>query len=175
MKREKKRKASPVIVCFKERHRHSSSRGMGKDHATLVSEATRYGNSRTQLGLSFEMATLIYFLNETRTDPEMAIYDHCRLLYVTDAGARECEALGTVTLLPGGIEVGLSIMRGATVDLFEDEDSLEAKVSALSGSFALRSDMAWLAMNVDHGDYTARCYDDPFQQLQWLQKHIKAL
>lgn len=29
MKREMKRKASPVIVCFKERHRHSSSRGMG--------------------------------------------------------------------------------------------------------------------------------------------------
>ncbi|KAL1468331.1 hypothetical protein MTO96_041551, partial [Rhipicephalus appendiculatus] len=48
-------------------------------------------------------------------------------------------------------------------------------VSALSSNFQLRSDMAWLVMNVDHGDFTGLCYDEPFEQLEWLHKHIKAL
>ncbi|KAH6927034.1 hypothetical protein HPB50_025349 [Hyalomma asiaticum] len=109
-----------------------------------------------------------------------SVYDATQLPEPARSRARaypdfDCVGLGSVTLLPGGVEVGLPFSRPKSVELFEDEYSLEDKVSALSRDFKLRSNMAWLIMNVNLGDFTGTCYEEPFQLLEWLHEHLKAL
>ncbi|KAH7950563.1 hypothetical protein HPB51_028404 [Rhipicephalus microplus] len=100
-----------------------------KTHAALISANTMYNKNGTRLGLSFEMGTLYYKLNETTDSLENRPYHPCERFYLTSIDVVDCiGGLYDIELLPGGMKFGSPFVGPDVVVTWEDEESLKYKM-----------------------------------------------
>ncbi|KAH8028716.1 hypothetical protein HPB51_018198 [Rhipicephalus microplus] len=100
-----------------------------KTHAALISANTMYNKNGTRLGLSFEMGTLYYKLNETTESLENRPYHPCERFYLTSIDVVDCiGGLYDIELLPGGMKFGSPFVGPDVVVTWEDEESLKYKM-----------------------------------------------
>lgn len=139
-------------------------------HAALV--IAKYTRNTTRLGLSLEMGTLLYVLNETTTDINKKAYLKCKQFYLTQSDTVDCQGLTTTSLLPGGMKFGSPVTHESVVLSWEDEESLTEKLDGLKSSANLPPGMSWLLYDVHLGDLSFRCLSDPFERVHFLKDRL---
>ncbi|XP_075722271.1 uncharacterized protein LOC142765357 [Rhipicephalus microplus] len=142
-----------------------------KTHAALISANTMYNKNGTRLGLSFEMGTLYYKLNETTDSLENRPYHPCERFYLTSIDVVDCiGGLYDIDLLPGGMKFGSPFVGPDVVVTWEDEESLKYKFYGLQNSTNLREGLSWLLYDVNFGDFSKNCNDNPFTPIEIMKK-----
>ncbi|KAL3217945.1 hypothetical protein MRX96_031866 [Rhipicephalus microplus] len=127
-----------------------------------------YNKNGTRLGLSFEMGTLYYKLNETTDSLENRPYHPCERFYLTSI-----DVVVSIRLLSFSLALLCSAPPFVGPDVvvtWEDEESLKYKFYGLQNSTNLREGLSWLLYDVNFGDFSKNCNDNPFTPIEIMKK-----
>ncbi|XP_077523414.1 uncharacterized protein LOC144134364 [Amblyomma americanum] len=143
-----------------------------KNHATLVAADVQYSNSQAKLGLSFELGTLYYKMDNPASQLDAIAYAKCKRYGVTHLDIVACTNFLLTRQLTAGVKVGHAPGQRFFVYLWDDKLSLDLKVGSLKRSSNLRGDMSWLLLNTHLGDMTEKCEFDPFHRVKVIKNEL---
>ncbi|XP_065303991.1 uncharacterized protein [Dermacentor albipictus] len=133
-----------------------------KRSAALMSKDHRYNNSKVQVGLSFELATLVYNRSQAYTYRRAVnialLHSYCNQFFATSFDVVPCKIGSTSSRIRVHPDINMAFRRyvPSLIFLFEDEDTLAKKCKDLTRpSTNLRPNMAILLLNVHLVDYNA--------------------
>ncbi|KAL1435160.1 hypothetical protein MTO96_011088 [Rhipicephalus appendiculatus] len=143
-------------------------------HAALVAANVMY-NKNTRLGLSFEMGTLLYTLENITDSLDQRPYLQCKTFYITSLDVVDCiGGLFDYELLPGGMRFGSPYAKPDIVLSWEDGESLKYKFGGLKNSTNPRAGLSWLLYDVNFGDFNGQnCLESPFGAVEFVKNLAK--
>ncbi|KAL3213942.1 hypothetical protein MRX96_007342 [Rhipicephalus microplus] len=149
-------------------------------HWTFLKDSTTYSNSKTMVGLSFEMATLMYVLKKDVFSVANAIYERCTGLVVTSRDA-VCGQRRTLDMKAQYIDkpymvYGTFVRNGSrrNVAFAEYFTSAREKFFQARRSYGrLRRRAALVLFDVHLVDVRKKCGGDPFHLMKWVCQEFK--
>ncbi|KAL1435020.1 hypothetical protein MTO96_001569 [Rhipicephalus appendiculatus] len=145
-----------------------------ESHWHFLKAGTTYSNARTIVGLSFEMATLMYVLKKDVTSVANAIYERCTGIAVTSRDA-VCGQRRTLDMTAQYIDIPYMIfgtfVRNSSrrnVAFAEYFTSAREKFFQARKNFGrIRRRAAFVLFNVHLTDVRKKCGGDAFKLMKW--------
>ncbi|XP_077524141.1 uncharacterized protein LOC144135305 [Amblyomma americanum] len=143
-----------------------------KNHAVLVSKDTVYKTPHAQMGLSLEIGTLFYKINQTGLRFDKMVYTYCLYSSLTHLDVWVCKEKTFYKRIAGGLNVGRTVQTDDLIYLWDSETTMRYKLDQMNKTANMRTNMVWLVNNVHLGDYTNSCETDPFFRLKIIRNDL---